>query len=120
MAYALTPHFPVAPPPLPVAAPTASPWTCLHCLAGLPTESLATRTIRGTVTLQCPHCAGQVQSNMPAPVRATFYEKLTTVALYPIQGFRADLVLFGASMLFFTEIAARFSLRALPLRPPFC
>ena len=99
-------------------APAASPWSCRECQAGLATESLATRAVGGTVVLQCPHCSGPVKYVLPPSVRATFYEELASVVLYPSRGYPADFVLCMTTMLLLTGLAVRASLFALPLLVP--
>jgi hypothetical protein len=87
-------------------------WRCPRCQVSHCTGCMEVKIVGSAEFLLCPQCHGQCESLAPPPPPKDFYAKLPGAFVYPLKGWAISVVLTGAIMLFFTELAARFSLRA--------
>lgn len=87
-------------------------WRCPRCGTSHCGHCMEKKLVGTAEFILCPHCHGQCESLAPPPPPRNFYAKIPGAFVYPLKGWAIVVVLTGGLMMFFTELAARFSLRA--------
>lgn len=87
-------------------------WACPRCRTAYCNSCMERKIVGSAEFLLCPACHSQCESLASPPPPRSFYAKLPGSFLYPVKGWALASLVTGALMLFFTELAARFSFRA--------